>query len=184
MEWSYAEWTARWWQWALSLPIDINPVTDPTGKHAPKRQSGPVWFLAGTLGGVVTRCCNIPTDKAILLPILNHGGTLADAPAIKSEIELVSHASKEMDIISNLKVVIDGFKLDDLQDYRIRSPVFDVELPDSNLFSGTPGPTRGASDGYWLFVKPLCKGAHNISSFGSCQSGKVKIGVTYDIIVA
>jgi hypothetical protein len=181
---SYAEWTSRWWQWALSLPVEINPITDCTGKYAAEKQSGPVWFLAGTLGGVATRRCNIPSEKAILLPVLIHGGTLADSPAIKSESELVSRAYKEMDIISDLEVIIDGFKLEDLQAYRILSPVFDVVLPNSNLFNGTPGQTRGASDGYWLFTRPLTKGSHNITSFGSCRSGRVKIGVTYDIMIA
>jgi hypothetical protein len=180
---SYAEWTARWWQWVLSLPVENNPVKDTTGKNCAINQSGPVWFLAGTVGGVVERNCTIPAEKAILLPILNHGGTLADAPTIKSEKDLLSHASTEMDIISNLEVMVDGVKLSGLERYRIRSPTFDVVLPENNLFSGTPGPTRGASDGYWLFLESLPEGKHKIHSFGSCLSGKVKIGVNYDITI-
>jgi hypothetical protein len=180
---SYAEWTVRWWQWALSLPVDINPITDDSGKYAAQKQSGPVWFLAGTLGGLAVRRCSVPAEKAILLPILNHGGTLADSPTIKSETDLVSHASKEMDIITNLEVMVDGFRLEDLKACRVLTPIFDVVLPDSNLFNGTAGPTKGASDGYWLFVKPLPRGDHNIRSFGSCQFGKVKIGVTYDVLI-
>ena len=77
---------------------------------------------------------------------------------------------KRVDIISDLEVMIDDFKLEDLQAYRILSPVFDVGLPDGNLFNGIPGQTSGASDGYWLFIKPFTKGTHNIRSFGSCRS--------------
>jgi len=178
---SYAEWTAKWWQWVLSLPVENNPVNDTTGKNCAINQSGPVWFLAGTVGGVVNRNCAIPAEKSILFPILNHGGTLADSPTIKSEEELLSHATAEMDIISNLEVMVDSVKLSDLQRYRVRSPVFEVVLPEKNLFGGTPGPTRGVSDGYWLFLEPLPKGKHRIHSFGSCLSGKVRIGVDYDI---
>jgi hypothetical protein len=180
---SYAEWTARWWQWVLSLPVENNPVIDTTGKNSDINQGGPVWFLAGTLGGVVERKCIIPKEKAILLPILNHGGTLADAPTIKSEKELLIRATKEMDIITNLEVMIDGMKLGGLQKYRVRSPIFDVVLPQNNLFGGVPGPTRGVSDGYWLFLGTLPRGDHKIHSFGSCLYGKVKIGVTYDITI-
>ena len=25
---TYGEWTAKWWQWALSIPKDINPAGD------------------------------------------------------------------------------------------------------------------------------------------------------------
>ena len=69
--------------------------------------------------------------------------TFADEPSIKSEQELVSLAKKEMDVISNLSVMIDGEKLDGLQKYRVRSPIFEVVLPENNLFAGRPGPTRG-----------------------------------------
>ena len=52
---SDADWTAKWWQWVLSLPVEINPVKDLTGKNCATNQNGPVWFLAGTVGGVVSR---------------------------------------------------------------------------------------------------------------------------------
>jgi len=180
---SYAKWTSKWWQWVLSIPVENNPVNDNTGKNCAINQSGPVWFLAGTLGGVVERNCSIPSGKAILFPILNHGCTLADEPTIKSEKELLLHAKREMDIISDLEVTVDGSKLKGLQRYRVRSPIFDVILPENSLFGGRPGPTRGAGDGYWLFLEPLVNGNHKIYSFGSCLSGKVNVGVSYDITV-
>ena len=177
---SYAEWTAKWWQWLLSIPVENNPISDNTGKNCGITQSGPVWFLTGTLDGVAQKNCIIPAEKAILLPILNHGSTLADEPTIKSEQELRSFTKKEMDVISKLEVIVDGVKLNDV---RVQSPIFDVVLPKNNLFGGTPGPTRGVSDGYWLFLEPLPKGNHKIHSFGSCRAGKINIGVNYDIAI-
>lgn len=184
---SYAEWTAKWWQWALSIPVENNPVNDPTGKNGGVNQRGPVWFLAGTLGGVVDRHCSVPVGKAILFPILNHGGTLADSQNIKSEEELLSFAKTEMDIINlnNLEATVDNVRLKfrELKKYRVTSPIFEVVLPERNLFGGIPGPTRGASEGYWLFLGPLPKGEHRIHSFGSCLSGRIIIGVNYDIAI-
>src|SRR5215831_17578658 len=55
---TYGEWSARWWQWLMSIPSDKNPNLDPTGAHCAEGQIGPVWFLAGTfgtLGDSVTR---------------------------------------------------------------------------------------------------------------------------------
>jgi hypothetical protein len=184
---SYAEWTAKWWQWILSIPVEINPAKDNTGENCGINQNGPVWFLAGTVGGVVKRNCGIPEGKAILLPILNHGGTLADRREqemhIKGESDLLAFAESEMDVISNLEVSVDGVKLIGLDRYRVQSPIFDVVLPKNNLFEGTPGPTRGVADGYWLFLEPLSRGKHNIKSSGSCLSGTIKIGVNYDVKV-
>ena len=48
---SYAEWSAIWWQWLLSIPKDTSPAGDTTGKNCGTNQQGPIWFLAGTFGG-------------------------------------------------------------------------------------------------------------------------------------
>jgi hypothetical protein len=136
--------------------------------------------MAGTTG-VVARKCVIPEGNSILLPIINYGATLADEPTIKSEFELHMLAKREIDIVSDLEVNIDGVKVDKLQKYRVASPTFDVILPEDNLFNGIPGRTRGAADGYWLFLQPLSKGEHNIFSFGSCLAGRVKISLTIEM---
>src|SRR5258706_4066400 len=39
--------SADWWQWALSIPTSVNPLTDTTGEHCNVGQRGEKWFLAG-----------------------------------------------------------------------------------------------------------------------------------------
>jgi len=180
---SYAEWTARWWQWILSLQIESHPAIDQTGENCKLNQNGPVWFLAGTVGGVAHRSCSISSGLALLLPVLNHGGTLADEPTFKSDDDLQLHARREMDVISELEVNIDGMNINGLEEYRVQTPVFDVVLPKNNLFGGIPGPTKGVADGYWLFIKPFALGKHKIHCFGSCRAGKVIIGIDWDITI-
>jgi hypothetical protein len=65
---SYDEWSERWWKWVLSIPAASNPLLDPTGQFATVGQSGPVWFLAGNIGGgvVANRCDSI--GQGTLLP--------------------------------------------------------------------------------------------------------------------
>ena len=46
---TFGEWTARWWQWGYSIPKNINPAYDDNGRFCVQKQSGPVWFLAGTV---------------------------------------------------------------------------------------------------------------------------------------
>ena len=74
---SIPEWTTEWWRWALSIPLDQSPILDTTGAFSDVGQSGPVYNLAGTFGGFVTRSCTIPNGKAILFPIVNY---LSDYP--------------------------------------------------------------------------------------------------------
>ena len=40
----------KWWRWAVSSPINENPIVDNSGKYAGINQAGPVWYLAGTPG--------------------------------------------------------------------------------------------------------------------------------------
>ncbi|MGA7543100.1 MAG: hypothetical protein WBW34_08575, partial [Nitrososphaeraceae archaeon] len=54
---SYAEWSAIWWQWLLSIPEDKSPAGDPTGERCETNQQGQIWFLAGTFGGAAERTC-------------------------------------------------------------------------------------------------------------------------------
>src|SRR5262249_45679568 len=66
---SYAEWSAEWSKWALSLPTDHHPLFDTA--DCGTAQSGKVWFLGGTFtGNPATRSCTIPEGKALLFPIL------------------------------------------------------------------------------------------------------------------
>ncbi|MGH9975265.1 MAG: hypothetical protein ACRD8Z_05440, partial [Nitrososphaeraceae archaeon] len=54
---SYEDWTAKWWQWLLSIPNSENAAVDTTGEHCGVGQNGSVWFLAGTTGGKNIRSC-------------------------------------------------------------------------------------------------------------------------------
>jgi len=47
---SQGDWSKRWWQWAASFDQRDSPVSDQTGALCAQKQSGPLWFLAGTYG--------------------------------------------------------------------------------------------------------------------------------------
>src|SRR5689334_13848285 len=70
---SYAEWSGKWWRWALDTTVADSPLLDTSGANCSKGQSGGVWFLAGTMGatGPVTRSCNVPAGKSLFFPVAN-----------------------------------------------------------------------------------------------------------------
>jgi hypothetical protein len=166
---TYGEWTAKWWQWALSIPEDKNPVTDETGAHCMEGQSGDVWFLAGSFGGMVERVCEIPAGKAILFPLMNSECSFAESPDLTTESELRSCAISSNDGVTELMTTIDGvvMKESDLRNSRVQSPLFDVNFPEGNIFGVTAGPTQAVSDGYWVFLSPLSPGNHEIHFRGA-----------------
>ena len=179
---TYAEWTARWWQWVLSVPRTENPLIDQNGKNCAINQAGPVWFLSGTLKGLAERSCTIPADKAILIPVINYEASTAQGDGITGE-ELAVLAKFEMDQITNIQAMINGTNVNDLKQYRIKSHAFDVKLPVDNVLGLPAQTTKMVSEGYWIFLKPQKSGECDLYSFGSCLAGRIKIGVSYHLTI-
>src|SRR5687768_10479356 len=102
---TYAEWTARWWQWVLSIAKSENPLVDENGKNYANNQSGPVWFLIGTLKGHADRSCIIPADKAILFPVINVEASVAEGDGTTEEA-LAARIEFEMDQITDMRAMI------------------------------------------------------------------------------
>jgi hypothetical protein len=166
---TYGEWTARWWQWVVSVPEDRNPSADETGENCDEGQSGPVWFLAGTFGGLNERNCDIPAGTAIMFPIMNAECSYAEYPDLRTESELRSCAVSANEGVTELMVTIDGQVIDEsqLRSYRVQSPLFTLTLPENNIFGLPAGTTQAVSDGFWIFLPPLGPGQHEIHFRGA-----------------
>lgn len=180
---SYGEWTARWWQWAMSIPIDKNPLIDSTGKYCAEGQHGPVWFLAGTSGKthLAERKCTIPSKKSILFPVIVSQFSYSEIPEIKTDEELISHTAKDIVHWSLLEANIDGIELQNLNQYRIQFGPFDLTITDNNIWNVVPGYTKAVSDGFWVFLESLTEGHHMIGFRGIEPNFQSE--VTYNIII-
>lgn len=164
---SYEEWSIKWWQWLNQIPRGSNPLTDTTGKNCLVQQYGPVWFLAGSSGVKVERSCDIPEGKAIFYPIVNGEGSFAENPLIKSEEQLRSGLVEIMNEVTFIETTVDGSKLQNMNEHRVTSRLFNFSFPEDNDTGAPPGPTSGVSDGYWVMLHPLPVGAHEISFRGA-----------------
>jgi hypothetical protein len=166
---TYGEWTAQWWKWALSVPEDRNPAADQTGENCGEAQSGPVWFLAGTFGGLNERNCDIPAGKSILFPVINAECSYAEYPDLRTESELRNCAVSSNDGVTELMVTIDGQPINEtqLRSYRVQSPLFNLTLSENNIYGLPATTTQAVSDGFWVFLPPLGPGQHEIHFRGA-----------------
>jgi hypothetical protein len=162
---TYADWSAKWWQWLLSMPVETSPVNDETGKNCANNQDGPVWFLAGTSGGKLVRECEIPAGKAILLPIIN-GQCNAVQDNVRTEEEFRNCIIPFVDQVNHVEATIDGVKLQGLQQYRVLSPLFNATYAKDNPYGTPQGTIATMSDGWWIMLEPLSEGRHEISFKG------------------
>ena len=131
----YSQWSAEWWQFVLSFPVDINPNLDLTGGACGYGQHGPVWFLMGVFGATATRTCSIPEGKALFFPILN----MVDINVTtQTPQELRAEIDPCMGAVTALLVEVDGVPIktfEKLQKFRIKSKVFEATLPVNSLFA-------------------------------------------------
>jgi len=193
---TYGEWSAAWWQWALTFNYPWPPVPNPPnpfgGNCAMGQSAGPVFYLVG--GQNVTRHCTIPAGKTLVFPILNQECSTLEVGTIwygGNERELRTCAEKLGDTVDldTLEVTIDGKKAKNLEYFRAVSPVFEFDIPSTGQNFLGVDPTLGThgksvSDGYWVIVEPLSPGHHVIYFEGNWKEcpGCAQV-VTYHLTV-
>ena len=179
---TYGEWSARWWQWLLSIPAAVNPNLDPTGANCNRGQEDnedTVWFLAGTFGGSATRTCTIPAGKPIFFPLIN---TVAFKPTGgETLLDLRRLAAEFINKVSVLECTIDGVAPKNLFNFRVHSPSFSVIAPPGALLTSSATDPM-VSDGYWLLLSPLPAGQHVIHFHAETSRGFV-LDVTYNLTI-
>jgi len=166
---SQSQYVVRWWQWANNAPDGDKPYQDPTGSQCALNQSGDVWFLAGTDGtDDARRRCTMPAGKYIFLPVINMLSHSVPGGPITCE-QAKAGAAANNEHLAEAQVLIDGQPVPEIANYRVRSPdCFDAFLNATSLCQCkcqhcTPASYfPAAADGYWLMLRPLAPGQHQI----------------------
>lgn len=192
---SQAVWGDRWWQWALHYPNGSNPIQDTTGEFAYLGNQGPLFFLAGSLGGPVTRSVTVTNIQYLFIPFINGVSPIPFFGATEAEVR--QDAADSMGVVSNLSISLDGTPVDlpastnSLNDFRQVTPpgTFDLTIPVDNIYGVSPGTYQSVADGYWAMLGPLSKGNHVLHLTAQSDGTGIYAGntsvqdVTYNINV-
>jgi hypothetical protein len=195
------EWGALWWKWIYELPQTagncIIPFQDPTGANCGYGQSGPVFYLAGTVSGTAVRNqCVVPLGKAIFFPILTFTADNAGVP-VASQLTpqgLSAGIKTQLDgvPISSLSAEFDGLPITDLGRFRTAITMFSYTLPpepNSYTCEGATGVTGTISPafagGFYVMLPPPAAGTHALHFAGRspASSPAFSLDVTYDFKV-
>ena len=174
---SQAEWSKRWWQWAASFDRMDSPVSDQTGELCAQKQSGPVWFLAGTYGTRrAIRECTIPRGKYLFFPLINYV-VVRGVASTTTCMGLMTQATQMTNEVASLVLDIDGIRSSNLVVHR-QAPTgcFDV-----SALSERPAGIPAAANGYYAMLRPLSPGVHTLNFGGALPS--ILQAVTYTIRV-
>jgi hypothetical protein len=131
------EWGARWSQWTLSLPEEINPGSETTGQACGYGQNGPVFFLPALLGREsLSYDCVVPEGTAIYVGWFVSNCSSVEAPPHFGGNEQELRACIEATAPpppSGWELSINGQAVDDIESYRTTTPMFTV-----NVVEGRP----------------------------------------------
>ncbi len=151
--------TARWLQWAHSMPEASSPIADPTGQHGALNQPDDVWFLAGTSGGRAHRRCAVPAGRPLFFPLFNMWGQSDDLVCPQA----------------TGAAVLDGEQL----------PVLTVHNKEWIRIPAVAGKRfRKVSVGmwgFWSYHPGLPAGGHQLEFSGSFAPGKFWVEVKYEL---
>ncbi len=184
-----AELAAEWWQWALSRPVEDNPLFGGDPDYNDEQCDGqPVsdtpgkkWFLAGTFdGSAVERTCTMPVGRQLFFPVVNVA--VVPDPG-ETEEEVLAQANEFIDSVLadpelSMTVSVDGKTVKAKRLVRAEAPLFTGESP---LLD--PGSYQAVADGLWAALPPLSKGEHTIHFEISAPSVGFSQDNTYHLTV-
>jgi len=182
---SYGEWSARWFQWAASMPLDDHPLADTA--DCSRGQLGPVWFLGGsfTVSNVVIRNCRVPAGKALFFPIVNVDCSSLEQPPFFGDTPGARRtcATEIIDTVTDLSAEVDGEALHHLRLYRATSPNLVFAVPPDNVLGVAADSGEMVADGYYLMLEPLPVGRHTIHFSGTIGVFNFTLDITYHLTV-
>ena len=195
---TYGEWSAKWWQFVLSIPAADSPLL--LDDKNTINQRGPVWFLTGKfcLNAScatflpVTRSVTIPEGKAVFFPVANsEWDNLGVSPPLTVAEERAA-AQASQDAVTTMNADLDGQAIDNLDPltspFRVLSPVFDYSIPDNNLYQALGYPfgaqtiKDAVGDGVYVMLRPMSPGLH-VLHFAAAFNFNFAFDVTYYITV-
>jgi len=186
---SYSEWSANWWQWLFSLPVDGHPGTDTPDFDVTDGQSGHVWFLAGPFG-TVERSITIPAGTALYVALVNVDGSSLEEPPFHGDTaeEQLAIANGFADYITDLSFTVDGKEVENIGDFRVTSPQFSFTAPTPWIFGATGGSGTAVGVGYFVMLSPLSVGEHTIHytgafKFSDAPEDYIGVDMTYHVTV-
>jgi hypothetical protein len=150
---TYAQWSAAWWQWALSIPVHTlsgtvnHPLVDTTGAKCGVGQEeqqgqnggefGQVWFLGGAFFPTgtpaqtkIVRHCTVPRDKALFFTPLNvECSTLEGNGSTKAELLACAQSAVDQAGRVTADIAVDSKTPRSIPVFRVQSPLFTYTLP-------------------------------------------------------
>lgn len=159
---TYGEWSAKWWQYVLSIPTPENPLTGGTGDRCVFERIGNVGLVAvnPTLGAPIY--CEVPAGMMLFLDIVSAECSNLEPEPFHGEDETQMRACATGFTLADLQASIDGQAVKNLKKYIHTSPIFEFSMPADNILGTETLIGQSVSNGAHLILSPLSPGEHQV----------------------
>jgi hypothetical protein len=195
----------EWWQWAISIPLGPNPLTDDSGRDCGVGQRGEYWFVAGNAGGRSTRSCTVPRGVKLVVPVVTsfcypEEGFDDDASCIAYIVNamagygpadlLLKLDGKDQEIRQVCEVTVaPGDDISGVPGFcrihrRANRNLFTFRIAQNSILPSTPGLWRAnGANGFWgvIDTRNLAPGKHVLKLKAT---GDFSTTVTYNLTIA
>jgi hypothetical protein len=163
---TYGEWSAQYWQDVAAIPCDENPLCGHFGPECYFARIGNVGLgVAG--GGTVTLDCEMPAGMMLFVAVLGMECSTLEGPPFHGNNEEELRACNLQFPPHDLQASVDGVAVQNLSDYLVWSPLFEITVPEGNIFGVPAGSGYSVNYGTWLMIGPLTPGQHSVHLQGT-----------------
>ena len=165
---TYGDWLAKWWEYALIMPTEQNPLTGGTGENCVFQRIGNVGLVVANSTLDVPIKCEVPTGMMLYIEVLGAECSNLEEPPFFGGNEAELLACAQSFVPQDLQASIDGVEVQNLSKYIFTSPLYEFTEPEDNIL-GVPAGTNGKSvgAGAYLMLVPLSPGKHTIHVQGT-----------------
>ncbi len=199
-----AEWGEAWVQWYFNIPWGLHPQNELSSWHCVQNQTEDAFFL---LGGQGSTPCNVPSDKPLVVPLLNgfydtcgySAGDVEDETAGAIDfVTAFADASRDLRVTLDGEPVFtapDGYSAGQFRTGLRTFPITSPDIEDSVIatfygsdYSGACDPTW--MDGFYVVLDQLAPGTYELQLEGSVRlpdhigPEAFVIDTTYNLVVA
>jgi hypothetical protein len=165
---TYGEWSAVWFQRAFGIPASENPLLTPDASETCFfDRVGNVGLGIAGFAPFETSCSVPAGTKLFMLIVATECSTLEPPPFHGENEEQLRTCAIATLPSPELEATIDGVALENLSDYLVTSPLYQLTLPEDNILGLPAGTGQSVAHGAWLMLAPLSVGQHTIYLHGT-----------------
>jgi hypothetical protein len=162
---SWETWIELWCKWYYGDRLKYATTDKMCTKWTQEKESQELCFLPKILINAseekIEYETNVPKGRLLFLPLINNLIDFHNHPNLQTESELCLYSKSEIDNQTIVFLSIDGNQIKEIQQYRLRSNLFNIILVDHNNPTQKIE-TQAISEGYWIFLHSLPLGRNKI----------------------